>query len=73
MLSDTTPEAAALQIEAYRAMNVTDRFRIAAELSDLTHTMAIAGIRVSQPEMSSDDARRELALRLYCGRRVHGR
>ena len=74
MLSDTTPEAAALQMEAYRAMTLTDRFRIATELTDLTHSMAVAGIRLSRPEMSGDEARRELALRLYRGRRrIYGR
>jgi hypothetical protein len=70
VLSDTTPDAAALQIEAYRAMSLTDRFRIAAELSELTHSMAVAGIRSSRPDATVDEAREELALRLYSERGV---
>jgi hypothetical protein len=62
---DTAPEAAALQIRAYREMGLGARLRIALELSDLTHSFAVAGIRRANPELSEEDARRTLAERLY--------
>lgn len=42
---DTTPEMAALQLQAYRDMGMDGRLRIALELSDLTHAFALAGVR----------------------------
>jgi hypothetical protein len=62
---DTTPEAAELQIRAYREMSLAGRLRIALELSDLTHSLAVAGTRRLNPELSDEDARRMLAERLY--------
>jgi hypothetical protein len=62
---DTTPAAAALQLQAYRELGPAGRLRIALELSDLTHAMAIAGIRRRHPELSETEARRKLAEQLY--------
>ena len=62
---DTSPAAAALQEQAYRELGPFGRLRIALELSDLTHTLAVAGIRLRHPEYSASDARRELAEVLY--------
>ncbi|HET8775228.1 MAG TPA: hypothetical protein VFP80_15620 [Thermoanaerobaculia bacterium] len=62
---DTSPEAAALQLQAYREMGPAGRLRIALELSDLVHAMAVAGIRRRHPELSEADARTVLAERLY--------
>ena len=62
---DTTPEAAALQLQAYREMGPAGRLRIALELSDFTHTLAVAGIRRRHPELSEEQARRKLAEMLY--------
>lgn len=62
---DTTPEAAALQLQAYREMGPAGRLRIALELSDFTHTLAVAGIRRRHPELSEEQARRKLAELLY--------
>lgn len=62
---DTTPEAARLHEQAYRELGNDGRFRIALELSDLTHTFAVAGIRLRHPEWSEEDARRHLAEVLY--------
>ena len=53
---DTTPEAARLHEQAYRELGNDGRFRIALELSDLTHTFAVAGIRLRHPEWSDEDA-----------------
>jgi hypothetical protein len=62
---DTTPEAAALQLQAYREMGPGGRLRIALELSDFTHALAVAGIRRRHPELSEEQARRKLAELLY--------
>ena len=62
---DTTPEAAEIQIRAYREMDLGGRLRIALELSDFTHSLAVAGIRRANPELSDEEARHELAVRLY--------
>jgi hypothetical protein len=62
---DTTPEAAELQIRAYREMTSAGRLRIALELSDLTHSLAVAGIRRANPELSEEEAYCSLSERLY--------
>jgi hypothetical protein len=62
---DTSAAAAQLHVEAYRELGIAGRLRIALELSDLAHALAIAGIRRRHPECSDDDARRKLAELLY--------
>jgi hypothetical protein len=62
---DTTPEAAALHAQAYRELGPAGRFKIALELSDFTHALAVAGIKLRHPELSDEEARRKLAERLY--------
>lgn len=62
---DTTPAAAEAQEEAYRRIGEAGRFRVALELSDLTHSFALAGLRARHPEMSEEEARRALASLLY--------
>jgi hypothetical protein len=62
---DTTADAAALQEQAYRELGLAGRLRIALELSDLTHSFAVAGIRRRHPECSDEDARIKLAELLY--------
>lgn len=62
---DTSEPAARLHEEAYRALDSADRLRIALDLSDLTHSLAIAGIRRRHPECTDEDARRRLAVLLY--------
>jgi len=63
---DTTAAAARLHEQSYRAIGIAGRFRIALELSDLTHAFAVAGIRHRHPGWSDEDARRHLAEVLYC-------
>ncbi len=63
--SDTTAAAAALHEDAYRELGLGGRLRIALELSDFTHTLAVAGIRSRHPEYTNEDARRKLAEILY--------
>jgi hypothetical protein len=62
---DTTVEMAALHEESYRQLGLAGRFRIAVELSDFTHALAVAGMRRRDPELSDEDARRRLAEVLY--------
>lgn len=52
-------------MQAYLALGLAGRLRIALELSDFTHSLAIAGIRRRHPELSDEDARRKLAELLY--------
>jgi hypothetical protein len=62
---DTTPEAALLHEESLRQLGPAGRLKIALELSDFTHAMAVAGIRRRHPEYSEEQARHELAEMLY--------
>jgi len=62
---DTSPEAAALHLESQRRLGPVGRLKLALELSDLTHTLAIAGIRHRHPEYTHEQACRELARVLY--------
>lgn len=62
---DTSPEAAALIEQAYREIGIEGRLRIALELSDFVHAMALAGIRERHPEYTEDQVRRELVAILY--------
>jgi hypothetical protein len=62
---DTSPAAAELQENAYREMGLGGRLKIALELSDLTHSFAVAGIRRGDPDCSEEEARRRLAEMLY--------
>jgi hypothetical protein len=66
---DTSPEIAALQIEAYRRMGPAGRFKVAVALSDLTHRLAAAGIRQRNPAYSDDEVLAVLVEALY-GRRA---
>ncbi len=63
--SDTTAAAAALHEVAYRELGPGGRLRIALELSDFTHALAVAGIRSRHPEYTDEEARRKLAEILY--------
>ena len=62
---DTSTAAASLHEESYRQLGPAGRFKIAVELSDLTHALAVAGLRRRDPNLSDEDARRRLAEVLY--------
>lgn len=65
-VSDTTPRAAAIQLDLYRNAGPSRRATIAAELSDAVRETTLAGIRRRHPEYSE----REIAaafLRLVYG------
>ena len=67
---DTSAVAARLHEDAYRELGIAGRLRIALELSDLTHALAIAGIRRRHPKIGDTDARKILAEQLYRPRSV---
>jgi hypothetical protein len=54
-VSDTTPRAAAIQLELYRGSTAARRAQIAADLSDAVRETTIAGIRRRHPEYSDQD------------------
>jgi hypothetical protein len=65
-VTDTTPRAAAIQLQLYREASPSRRAQIAVELSDAVRETALAGIRRRHPEYSE----REVAstfLRLVYG------
>lgn len=67
---DTTAEVETLHEESYRQLGISGRLRIALELSDFTHSLAVAGIKRRHPSCSDEEARRRLAQSLYgCGAR----
>jgi hypothetical protein len=51
---DTTPRAAAIQLELYRQAGPSRRAQIAVELSDAVRETALAGIRRRHPDYSEE-------------------
>jgi hypothetical protein len=62
---DTSEKAAAVQEESLRRLGPAGRLKVALELSDFTHALAISGIRMRKPGCNEEQARHELALMLY--------
>ncbi len=54
-VSDTTPRAAAIQLQLYRRAGPAGRARIAVELSDAVRQTTVAGIRRRHPEYSESE------------------
>jgi hypothetical protein len=52
---DTSPDAAAVQLEAYRRMGPEGRLRVGLELTQLSRSLLAAGIRARHPEYGADD------------------
>jgi hypothetical protein len=53
--TDTSPRAAAIHLELYRAAGPAKRAQIAADLSDAVRATTLAGIRRRHPEYSDQD------------------
>jgi len=53
--TDTTPRAAAIQLELYRQVGPSRRAQIAVELSDAVRDTALAGIRRRHPDYSEEE------------------
>lgn len=62
---DTDAASAALHEASYRELGLSGRFKIALELSDLTHALAVADMRRRHPEWSEENAYRRLVKVLY--------
>jgi hypothetical protein len=54
---DTTPEAYAAQIEAYRRMGGKERVAVTFRLNQLARETALAGIRARHPDYREEQAR----------------
>jgi hypothetical protein len=55
MISDTSPEAEAVQIEIFRRMTGEERLLTAMRLSDELRDIALAGLKNRHPDMSEGD------------------
>jgi hypothetical protein len=64
--SDTSREAAEVQLEAWRRLGPEARVALAAQLSDEIREVSLAGIRHRHPDYTDDEALRAL-LRLIVG------
>ena len=58
-ISDTSSEAAAIQLRLLQQMSGEQRLRLACEWSDLAQQMTLAGIRRDHPEWSDREVKRE--------------
>ncbi len=63
---DTSPDAAAIQLEAWRRLGPEARVALAAELSDEIRAVSLAGIRSRHRDYDDDQVTRAL-LRLIVG------
>jgi hypothetical protein len=60
MLSDTSQEAAEVQMSVFRRMTGEQRLGMALEMSDFARELSLTRIRAEHPEWSAWDVRREL-------------
>lgn len=65
MTSDTSPEAAAIQLEILRRMTTAQRLKLALEMSESMRNVALAGLRSRRPELNADELSRELMRIMY--------
>lgn len=59
-MSDTSPEAAEVQLNIYRRMTGEQRLRIAMEMSRMAREFALTRIRSEHPEWSERECKMEL-------------
>ncbi len=71
-ISDTTPEAASVQIEAYRRMSGEERVRVALSMCDDMRELLAAGVRARNPELDEAAVSRAVA-RLLLGHELYER
>ena len=63
--TDTSPEADAVQVEAYRKMGGAGRVQVMFRLNEMVRRAAMAGIRRRHPEYNDADVLLALAELLY--------
>lgn len=56
-MSDTTPDAARVQLEVYRRMTGAQRVELGVKLSMAMRRMVLEGIRARHPEYTDEQAR----------------
>ena len=56
-VTDTTPQAAAIQLQLYREAGPSRRAQIAVELSDAVRETALSGIRRRHPDYTDEQVR----------------
>jgi hypothetical protein len=71
-ITDTSPEASAVQLALYRKLDPAARVQIAVELSDAVRQTAVAGIRRRHPGYTDEEVWRELRIILYGQAREEG-
>jgi hypothetical protein len=64
-ITDTTPRAAAQQLELYRRLTASERAQIAVELSAAVRLTTLEGIRSRHPDYAESDVRREFLRIVY--------
>jgi len=64
-MTDTTPDALAVQRRVLREMSVAQRLRATSDLCESTRRTSLAGIRSRHPSYSESDARFALFRMLY--------
>ncbi|MBI4764401.1 MAG: hypothetical protein HY787_07335 [Deltaproteobacteria bacterium] len=57
MISDTSPEADARQLETFRRMSGEERMMAAMKLSDVIRDIALAGLKNRHPNSSEEELR----------------
>jgi hypothetical protein len=65
VISDTTPEAAACQLEIVRTMSGEQRIQLAYEMSIFVREIAAEGIRHDHPDWTGAQIARELLRRAF--------
>ncbi len=58
--ADTTAEAQAVQLEAYRSLAPVERLELAMAMSDEVMALSVAGIRSRRPGLDADGVTTEL-------------
>ena len=64
-VADTSPKAAAVQLQLYRAAGPARRVQIAVELSDVVRELALEGIHRRHPEYSEREVAQAFLAMLY--------
>jgi hypothetical protein len=64
-ITDTSPEASAVQLALYRKLDPSARVQIAVELSEAVRETAVAGIRRRHPGYSDEEVWHDLRVILY--------
>jgi len=63
--ADTSAEVFALQVEAWRRLSIVERVEIVRKLNANVERLAVAGIRMVDPDIDDDALRHELTRRRY--------